>query len=165
MLNPKFPSVPQSSENVVPREDTNGIVQPIFALYASIWAIGMLETVAHATPFSPRPVQVDDVVGEPGAAGAELVRAVVHELVDGELHVIAEQVAQRGGADGRFERVVVELDHRQPAPPGGERAQRPGGFLLRLEQLVAGLPPLGGRHDLRFGCACHGAWPPYLVLS
>ena len=39
----------------MPCEDTNGIVQPIFALYASIWAIGMLETVAQPTPFSASP--------------------------------------------------------------------------------------------------------------
>ena len=55
MLNPKYPSQPQSSANVVPRDDAIGIVQPILALYASIWAIGMLETVAHATPFSASP--------------------------------------------------------------------------------------------------------------
>ncbi len=55
MLNPKYSPAPQSSAKDVPRDDTNGIVQPIFALYASIWAIGMLETVAHATPLSARP--------------------------------------------------------------------------------------------------------------
>ena len=32
---------PQSSANVVPWDDTNGMVQPIRALQASIWASGM----------------------------------------------------------------------------------------------------------------------------
>ena len=45
---------PQSSENDVPRDDTNVIVQPMRALYASIWASGMFDTVAHVTPRSAR---------------------------------------------------------------------------------------------------------------
>jgi hypothetical protein len=46
----KPPPAPQSSENDVPCDDTNGTVQPISALYASIWASGMFDTVTHVTP-------------------------------------------------------------------------------------------------------------------
>src|SRR5215213_4425910 len=52
MLSANPPPAPQSSANEVPREDTNGIVQPIFALYDSIWASGMFDTVAQLTPRS-----------------------------------------------------------------------------------------------------------------
>jgi hypothetical protein len=43
---------PQSSENV-PCDDTNGSVQPIRALYASIWASGMFDRVVQLTPRAP----------------------------------------------------------------------------------------------------------------
>ena len=52
-LRPEYgasPPLPQSSANVVPRDDTDGMVQPIRALQASIWASGVLDTVAQLTP-------------------------------------------------------------------------------------------------------------------
>jgi hypothetical protein len=48
----KPPLVPQSAANGVPRDETNGIDQPIRALYTSIWASGMSDTVAQLTPDS-----------------------------------------------------------------------------------------------------------------
>ena len=45
----------QSAANVVPREDRNGIVQPLLALYFSIWASGGYDTVAQSIPPSARP--------------------------------------------------------------------------------------------------------------
>jgi hypothetical protein len=51
-LSAKPRPAPQSSENEVPRDDTNGSVQPIFALYVSICESGMLDTVAQLTPRS-----------------------------------------------------------------------------------------------------------------
>jgi len=48
-LNWKSPPVPQSCENVVPCDETNGIVQPCSALYASIWDSGMSEIVIQVT--------------------------------------------------------------------------------------------------------------------
>ena len=46
----KPPPAPQSSAKDVPREDTNGTDQPIRALYASIWANGMFDTVTQVMP-------------------------------------------------------------------------------------------------------------------
>jgi hypothetical protein len=50
-------SAPQSWEKDVPCEETNGSVQPMRALYDSIWANGMLETVTQDAPASASPAR------------------------------------------------------------------------------------------------------------
>ena len=142
----KPPPAPQSSANVVPCDETNGSVQPIRALYASIWASGMLDTVAQLTPLSRSAGQVGDVVGEVGAARAELVGPVVHELVDDQLALPGEQVEQGHRAGRRVEGVLagVEPDHREPAAARGQHVQGAGRILLGREQLIAILLPLPG---------------------
>jgi hypothetical protein len=95
------------------------------------------------------------------APRAEPIWSQVHELVDGQLLAAFKQVDQRLRAVWRLEHVAVgELDHGKPAARS-ERVQRPGGFLLRLEQLIACLLPLLGRHDLRF---CHVLGPPVIAV-
>ena len=81
-------------------------------------------------------------------AGRVPVRAE-HDVLDDQLRLIAEQVAQAGLTVRALEHVLlVDPDHRQPAPFRVERVPLAGLLLLRRQQLPPGLQPLRPRHDL-----------------
>ena len=92
--------------------------------------------------------QAGDVAGEVGAARAEVIGAVVHELVGGQLRPAVEQVQQGLSTERAGELVVVtEPHHRQAAAPRGDLVQGAGGLLLVGEQRVACLLPFPGGND------------------
>ena len=94
-------------------------------------------------------VQCGDIVGEVRAAGAQRVRAEVHELVHHQLAVVAEQVTQGHAARCRGEGVRAERDHRQAPPSRCECDLGARCLLFRDQQLLASLLAFAGGYDLR----------------
>src|SRR5271168_4230051 len=75
-----------------------------------------------------------------------------HEVIDDQLALSAEQVAERRRTFGAFEAVgLLDRDPRQGAPPCAERIALLREFLLFGEQLLARLEPFGSAHDEMFG--------------
>jgi hypothetical protein len=87
---------------------------------------------------------VADAVGQERARLAALIPVrVEHEVVDQQLTAVLEQAGQAGLAVRALEDVfLVNLDHRQVAPPGVQRVSLPGEFLLLRQHLPTGGQPL-----------------------
>ena len=67
---------------------------------------------------------------------------IEHEVVDQQLAAVLEEVEQADRAFLPLEHVLlVDLDHRQPAPLGVHRVPLPGELLLGLQQPQAGGEP------------------------
>src|SRR5207248_3389277 len=91
---------------------------------------------------APRPemrqAPLEVVRDERAALARGLPRWIEHEVVDDELRMLAEEIAQADPTFGRVERVVLlDARHRQRAPLGGELvAHRAEGLLLRDQRLA-----------------------------
>src|SRR5437899_539753 len=107
--------------------------------------------------------EVPDVVDQERAARAARVQVPPpHEVIDDQLTAPLEQVQQARLAIGTLEDIVlVDLDHRELAPPGVERVMGPGQRLLVGKQFLAGNQPLSPRHALRKTHLCS----PFLLVS
>ena len=90
-----------------------------------------------------------DMVGGEGAAGADVIRARrQHEVVDGELAPVAEQVGERAVALGTLEDIgLVDPDPGQLPALGAQRVELVGHGAFFGEKRLAGVEPFFARND------------------
>src|SRR5687767_1017751 len=97
--------------------------------------------------------EMADLVDKERTSGAPRRRPAVdtrseHEVVDDQLTTPLEQIEQPRLAIRPLEHIVlIDLDHRLPAPLRGQRISGTGGRLFLLEQLLVSGFPLAKRHD------------------